>query len=149
MLVSNLMKGPIDFKIHKELPNGLGRVGTIKTPHGEIQTPAFVAVGTKGTVKSLTPEQIRETGVQTIICNTYHLYLEPGEEKVEKMGGLHKMMNWGGPLMTDSGGFQVFSLGVAYGKGISKISHLKNEELLIPEFTAGRRRSYVQGSLKR
>ncbi len=131
------MKKPISFDIHKELPNLRGRVGTIHTPHGDIQTPAFVAVGTKGTIKSLTPEQARETGVQTIICNTYHLYLEPGDGSVKNMGGLHKMMNWSGPLMTDSGGFQVFSLGAAYGnKGISKISH-KKEELGLPEFTAG------------
>lgn len=121
------------FEMHKELSNGLGRVGTIHTPHGDIKTPAFVAVGTKGTVKSLTPEQVIEAGVQTIIANTYHLYLEPRDEKIKNMGGLHKAMNWNGPLMTDSGGFQVFSLGVAYGnKGVSKISH-KNEELLLPE----------------
>lgn len=132
-----------NFTIHKELPNGLGRVGTIHTPHGDIQTPAFVAVGTKGTVKSLTPEQIIETGVQTIIANTYHLYLEPGDEKIKNMGGLHKAMNWKGPLMTDSGGFQVFSLGVAYGKnGVSKISHKKNEELLLPA-----RNEFVEGSM--
>ncbi len=124
----------LKFEIHKELPNGLGRVGTIHTPHGDIQTPAFVAVGTKGTVKSLTPEQVKETGVQTIIANTYHLYLEPGDENIKNMGGLHKAMNWSGPLMTDSGGFQVFSLGAAYGKnGVSKISHGKTEELQLPE----------------
>ncbi|MEQ1561352.1 MAG: tRNA guanosine(34) transglycosylase Tgt [Nitrospira sp.] len=122
------------FEIHKELPNSLGRVGTIHTPHGDILTPAFVAVGTKGTVKSLTPEQVVETGVQTIISNTYHLYLEPGDEKVKEMGGLHKMMNWNHPLLTDSGGFQVFSLGVAYGqKGLGKISNKKDNELLLPE----------------
>ena len=121
------------FDIHVELPNYLGRVGTIHTPHGDIQTPAFVAVGTKGTVKSLTPELVSGTGAQVIIANTYHLYLEPGDEKIKNMGGLHKAMNWQGPLMTDSGGFQVFSLGVAYGnKNISKISH-KNEELLLPD----------------
>lgn len=123
----------LKFEIHKELENGLGRIGIIHTPHGDIETPAFVAVGTKGTVKSLTPEQIKETGVQTIIANTYHLYLEPGDESVKNMGGLHKMMNWSGPLMTDSGGFQVFSLGAAYGKnGVSKIAH-KKEELALPE----------------
>jgi queuine tRNA-ribosyltransferase len=105
---------PLKFEIHKELENGLGRVGTIHTSHGDIETPAFVAVGTKGTVKSLTPEQVKETGVQTIIANTYHLYLEPGDENIKKMGGLHKAMNWQGPLMTDSGGFQVSSLGGAY-----------------------------------
>lgn len=125
---------PLSFDIEKEIPGELGRVGTIHTPHGDIKTPAFVAVGTKGTVKSLTPEQIRETGVQTIIANTYHLYLEPGDEAVKNMGGLHKAMNWQGPLMTDSGGFQVFSLGAAYGnKGLGKISNKKTDELLLPE----------------
>ncbi len=128
------MKKPLSFEIHKELSEGLGRVGTIHTPHGDIQTPAFVAVGTKGTVKSLTPEQAKDTGVQTIICNTYHLYLEPGDESIKNMGGLHRAMNWNGPLMTDSGGFQVFSLGAAYGnKGMSKIAHKKDEELALPE----------------
>ncbi len=121
------------FDIHKELGNGLGRVGTIHTSHGDIQTPAFVAVGTKGTVKSLTPEQVKDTGAQTVISNTYHLYLEPGDLKIKNMGGLHKAMNWQGPLMTDSGGFQVFSLGVAYGRGISKVSKKIEEELLLPE----------------
>ena len=117
------------FDIHSELPNSLGRVGTIHTPHGDIQTPAFVAVGTKGTVKSLTPEQVADTGTQVIIANTYHLYLEPGDEKIKNIGGLHKAMNWSDPLMTDSGGFQVFSLGVAYGKKISKVS--KKDELIL------------------
>lgn len=122
------------FDIHKELPNSLGRVGTIHTDHGDIQTPAFVSVGTKGTVKSLTPEQLKETGSQVVIANTYHLYLEPGDEQIKKLGGLHKAMNWQGPLMTDSGGFQVFSLGVAYGnKGVSKISKKKDEELLLSD----------------
>ena len=120
------------FDIHHELPNELGRVGTVHTPHGDIATPAFVAVGTKGTVKSLTPEQVEEAGTQVVIANTYHLYLEPGDEKIKNLGGLHKVMNWNGPLMTDSGGFQVFSLGVAYGTGISKILK-KNEELILPE----------------
>ena len=122
------------FDIHKELPNSLGRVGTVHTSHGDIQTPAFVAVGTKGTVKSLTPEQLKETGSQVVIANTYHLYLEPGDEQIKNLGGLHKAMNWSGPLMADSGGFQVFSLGVAYGnKGVSKISKKKEEELLLSE----------------
>lgn len=132
---------PLSFHIEKEIPDSLGRVGKIKTFHGEILTPAFVAVGTKGTVKSLTPEQIKETGIQTIIANTYHLYLEPGDEKVKKMGGIHKMMNWQGPLMTDSGGFQVFSLGVAYGKGISKINKKSKEELLLSESAEGNEES--------
>ncbi len=124
------------FEIHKELEGSLGRVGTIHTPHGDIETPAFVAVGTKGTVKSLTPEQVFETGVQTIIANTYHLYLDPNPQRIKEMGGLHKAMNWNRPLLTDSGGFQVFSLGAAYGKGISKVSHKKDEELLLSDNTS-------------
>ena len=118
------------FSIEKELPNGLGRVGIMRTAHGKVKTPAFVAVATKGTVKSLTPEQVIDTGVQVAIANTYHLYIEPGSEKIKNLGGLHNVMNWPGPLMTDSGGFQVFSLGVAYGKGLSKILK-KNEPLLV------------------
>ena len=126
-------KKPISFKIHKELSEKMGRTGTILTPHGNIQTPAFVTVGTKGTVKALTPEQVMATGSQVVLANTYHLYLEPGDENIRDMGGLHKVMNWQGPLMTDSGGFQVFSLGVAYGKGgLGKISN-KNKELLLAE----------------
>ena len=122
----------ISFKIGEELPNSLGRVGTITTPHGEIQTPAFVAVATKGTIKSLTPEQVKDCNVQVAIANTYHLYLEPGDKEIKNLGGLHKVMNWDRPLMTDSGGFQVFSLGAAYGKGISKVLK-QNDELLLPD----------------
>jgi queuine tRNA-ribosyltransferase len=108
------------FKIDKKIPRSLGRAGVLATPHGEIQTPAFVAVGTKATIKSLTPEQVKETGSQVVLANTYHLYLEPGEKVVKKASGLHNFMNWQGPIMTDSGGFQAFSLGVAYGQNISK-----------------------------
>ena len=90
------------------------------TDHGVIQTPAFVAVGTKATVKSLTPEQVRDTGSQVVLANTYHLYLEPGDKLVKELGGLHGFMNWQGPIFTDSGGFQAFSLGVAYGSKLSK-----------------------------
>src|SRR5438105_2901632 len=104
----------LSFTIHDELPNSLGRTGTISTPHGSIQTPAFVTVGTKATVKALTPEQVRDCGAQVVLANTYHLYLEPGDERIKNLGGLQKMMNWSGPTMTDSGGFQAFSLGVAY-----------------------------------
>ena len=98
----------------------MGRAGVITTPHGEIHTPAFVAVGTKATVKSLNPEQVREAGVEVVLGNTYHLYLQPGDEIVRDAGGIGKFMNWKGPTMTDSGGFQAFSLGVAYEYGISK-----------------------------
>ncbi len=111
----------------------LGRAGVLKTPHGEILTPAFVAVGTKATVKSLSPEQVREVGTQVVLGNTYHLYLQPGDEIVRDAGGIGKFMNWPGPTMTDSGGFQVFSLGVAFGKEISKITKITDPSLLIPE----------------
>lgn len=123
----------LDFKIEKKLKGALGRAGVIKTAHGVIETPAYVVVGTKATVKSLDSEQVREAGTQVVLANTYHLYLQPGDEAVKKMGGLGKMMNWSGPTMTDSGGFQVFSLGAAYKKGISKILHPVDPSLLIPE----------------
>lgn len=112
----------IKFSIEKKLPNTLGRAGVLKTPHGKIETPAFVVVGTKGSVKSLTPEDVADLGAQVVLANTYHLYLQPGDETVRDMGGLHKMMNWTGPTMTDSGGFQAFSLGAAFGKGVSKVA---------------------------
>ncbi|OGI68310.1 hypothetical protein A2738_02530 [Candidatus Nomurabacteria bacterium RIFCSPHIGHO2_01_FULL_42_15] len=123
----------MQFKIEKKLDNSLGRVGILKTPHGDILTPAFVAVGTKATVKSLNPEQVKDVGVQVVLGNTYHLYLQPGDEIVRDAGGIGKFMNWQGPTMTDSGGFQVFSLGAAYGKDISKIVKTIDPSLLIPE----------------
>lgn len=116
------MDKPVWFTKKKNIPDALGRSGILHTPHGNIKTPAFVTVGTKATVKSLTPEQVKDLGAQVVLANTYHLYLEPGDEIVNKAGGLHSFMNWQGPTMTDSGGFQVFSLGEAYGKGVSKVA---------------------------
>ena len=104
----------------------LGRAGMLETPHGVIHTPAFVSVGTKAAVKALTPEQVKSLGAEVVLANTYHLYLEPGAERIKSFGGLHKFMNWSGPIMTDSGGFQVFSLGAAYGKQVSKVANQKN-----------------------
>ncbi len=86
------------------------RVGRIYTDHGVIDTPCFMPVGTKATVKGLNPEEVKATGAQIVLSNTYHLYLRPGHELIEKAGGLHKFMNWDGAILTDSGGFQVFSL---------------------------------------
>ncbi len=117
-----MSKRPVTFSIEKKLANGMGRVGVIQTPHGPIETPAFIAVGTKATVKATTPEQLNRLGLQSLIANTYHLYLQPGEEVVEKAGGVGKFMGWSGPTMTDSGGFQVFSLGEGFGKKISKFT---------------------------
>ena len=112
----------IKFTINKKLKGKLGRVGILETPHGKIETPAFVTVGTKATVKTLTPKQIKDLGTQVVLANTYHLYLQPGDEIVKKASGLHKFMNWDGPTMTDSGGFQAFSLGAAFGEHVSKIA---------------------------
>jgi tRNA-guanine transglycosylase len=123
----------MNFKIEKKLKDNLGRVGILETPHGIIETPAFVAVGTKSTVKSLSPEQVRDAGTQVVLGNTYHLYLQPGDEIVRDAGGIGKFMNWNGPTMTDSGGFQVFSLGAAYGKDISKVTKVTDPSLMIPE----------------
>ena len=104
----------MNFKIEKKLKNSLGRAGVLTTPHGEIRTPAFVAVGTKATVKSLNPEQVKDVGTEVVLGNTYHLYLQPGDEIVRDAGGIGKFMNWKGPTMTDSGGFQVFSFVSSY-----------------------------------
>lgn len=93
-----------------------GRVGVIHTPHGDIQTPAFIPVGTKATVKAVLPELMRESGAQALLANAYHLYLQPGADIVDESGGLGTFMNWDGPTFTDSGGFQVLSLGVGFKK---------------------------------
>lgn len=122
-----------NFKITKKLDGTLARVGEIHTPHGVIHTPSFVTVGTKATVKALTPEQVVDLGAQVVLANTYHLYLEPGDAIVAKHGGFPKMMNWTGPTMTDSGGFQVFSLGAAMGKGVTKVATEEAIENYIPE----------------
>jgi len=110
-----------NFEIKKKLV-GLGRAAVYSTPHGDIQTPAFVTVGTKAAVKGLTPEMIKDLGGQVFLANTYHLYLAPGDDIVVKSGGLHQFSNWSGPMMTDSGGFQVLSLGSAFGTNVSKIA---------------------------
>jgi queuine tRNA-ribosyltransferase len=101
-------RGPFAFSVSAR--DGRARAGRLRTPHGAAATPAFMAVGTAGTVKALTPEQVRRTGTEIVLCNTYHLALRPGERVVERLGGLHRFMGWDGPILTDSGGFQVFSL---------------------------------------
>ncbi len=111
---------PINFKIEKELPNSMARAGVLSTPHGDIETPSFTVVATKATAKGVDQALWPKLNVQGIIANTYHLYLSPGEDLVAKAGGIHKFMNFKGPVMTDSGGFQVFSLGVAFGHKLSK-----------------------------
>ncbi|HYM65066.1 MAG TPA: tRNA guanosine(34) transglycosylase Tgt, partial [Candidatus Sulfotelmatobacter sp.] len=116
----------ISFKITKKDKKTKARAGIIKTPHGNIETPIFIPVGTNGTVKSVSPRDLQEMGAQVILANTYHLHLRPGEDLVKKFGGLSKFMSWGGPTMTDSGGFQVFSLGIGLEHGVGKL--LREEE---------------------
>ena len=104
------MKQAITYELLHEDKNSGARRGIVHTPHGDIQTPVFMPVGTQATVKSMTPEELKELGAQIILSNTYHLYLRPGENIVKEAGGLHKFMNWDRPILTDCGGFQVFSL---------------------------------------
>jgi queuine tRNA-ribosyltransferase len=99
---------PYRFTLHGQ--DGSARFGTISTPRGEIRTPAFMPVGTAATVKAMYPDQVKAVGVDVVLANTYHLMLRPGAERVAALGGLHKFMNWPGPILTDSGGFQVMSL---------------------------------------
>ncbi|MEK7144864.1 MAG: tRNA guanosine(34) transglycosylase Tgt [Patescibacteria group bacterium] len=127
------------FKIEQRVARSSGksgaRAGTLTTPHGVIRTPAFVPVGTKANVKGILPSALVELGAEVVLANTYHLYLQPGEKIVQDAGGLGKFMNWSGPTMTDSGGFQVFSLGAAFGKTITKFTRLnlvKNEPVVTP-----------------
>lgn len=112
----------LKFTIQKKLEGTLARAGIIETPNGSIQTPAFVTVGTKAAVKALTAQQVRDLGAQVVLANTYHLYLQPGSDIIQKAGGFGKFMDWHGPTMTDSGGFQAFSLGAAFGSSVSKVT---------------------------
>lgn len=112
----------ISFTIEKRASRRRARAGTITTPHGVIHTPCFAPVGTKANVKGILPSALTALGAEVVLANTYHLYLQPGEKIVQDAGGLGKFMGWQGPTMTDSGGFQVFSLGAAFGKTISKFT---------------------------
>jgi queuine tRNA-ribosyltransferase len=120
---------------------GLARLGTLTTPHGAIDTPQFMPVGTQATVKALTPGDLRTAGVQVILANTYHLSLRPGHERIARLGGLHRFMGWDGPILTDSGGFQVFSLahlGRVDEDGVTFASHLDgSSQRLTPERAVG------------
>ena len=116
-----------------ESPDGrpLGRAGVIHTPHGDIQTPAFIPVGTKATVKAMLPETVTQLGGQAVLANAYHLFLQPGSDIVDEAGGFGKFMNWHGPTFTDSGGFQVMSLGVGFKKVISMTETAHSETEVI------------------
>ncbi|MEK7509142.1 MAG: tRNA guanosine(34) transglycosylase Tgt [Patescibacteria group bacterium] len=116
------------FTILKQSRKSRARLGVIKTPHGEIETPAFIPVATRATIRTLDSREVAEVGSQALIANTYHLHLAPGEKIVQKAGGIHGYMHWDKPLMTDSGGFQVFSLGFGKDHGIGKILKEKQEK---------------------
>ena len=127
--------GKFSFEIHAN--DGAARRGTVKTPRGDIRTPAFMPVGTAATVKAMTPESVRETGADILLGNTYHLMLRPGADRMERLGGLHRFMNWNRPILTDSGGFQVMSLaglrkltedGVTFASHVDGSKHLLSPE---------------------
>ena len=125
------------FTIDHQDSHSQARVGRMRTAHGEVRTPVFMPVGTQGTVKALIPEELQDMGVEMILGNTYHLYLRPGHDRIERLGGLHSFMHWPGPILTDSGGYQVFSLGALRKispEGISFRSHLDgSSHFLSPE----------------
>ncbi|MET0154494.1 MAG: tRNA guanosine(34) transglycosylase Tgt [Rickettsiales bacterium] len=129
------MSNSFSFSLHAT--DGFARAGLLKTAHGEIRTPIFMPVGTQATVKAMTPGMIRDAGAQVILGNTYHLMLRPGAERVEKLGGLRRFMGWDGPILTDSGGFQVMSLsGLAKvtEHGVEFASHIDgSRHMLSPE----------------
>lgn len=127
------VKRPFYFEVRQRLHGTLARSGVIHTPHGDIKTPAFVVVGTKASVKSMTPEQVRGTGAQAMLANAYHLYLQPGPELIEQAGGLAKFTHWNGPTFTDSGGFQVLSLGSGFKKTLSmEVEGVSADDVIAP-----------------
>lgn len=127
----------VKYELIKTCKQTGARLGRLHTPHGVIETPIFMPVGTQATVKSMTPEELKEIGSQIILSNTYHLYMRPGHDLIERAGGLHKFMNWDKPILTDSGGFQVFSLGPLRKikeEGVEFRSHLDgSKHFLSPE----------------
>lgn len=127
----------VTFDIKTKCKQTAARTGTLHTPHGDINTPVFMPVGTQATVKAMTPRQVEEAGAEIVLANTYHLYLRPGYDIVQEAGGLHKFMAWDKPILTDSGGFQVFSLGALRKiteHGVKFSSHLDgSKHMLTPE----------------
>lgn len=127
----------VTYELIKTDPRTKARRGRVTTPHGTIETPVFMPVGTAATVKAMRPEQVEETGAEIILSNTYHLYLRPGHEIVREAGGLHRFMNWNKSILTDSGGFQVFSLGAMRKiseEGVQFRSHIDgSKHMLTPE----------------
>jgi len=129
------------LEIHHGEPGGQARVGVLDTPHGAVRTPAFMPVGTRGSVKGLWPQQVRDSGADIILANTYHLALRPGAELIEQLGGLHRFIGWDGPILTDSGGYQVFSLAELNhitDDGVKFRSHIDGQWLYLDAVSATR-----------
>ncbi|MGB0935473.1 MAG: tRNA guanosine(34) transglycosylase Tgt [Alphaproteobacteria bacterium] len=137
------------FEITFQSPNSMARLGRLSTPHGVVETPAFIFCATKAAIKGATPKQMKEADTQIILSNTYHLMLQPGGDLVQKMGGLHKFMGWDGPMLTDSGGYQIFSLG--HGSVSQEIKGKRSGEkrrTLVKITEEGARfKSYIDGSM--
>ena len=133
------MPTPLTFTLHKTCPRSAARRGTVSTPHGDIRTPVYMPVGTQATVKAMTPNELEALGADIILANTYHLHLRPGEDLVREAGGLHRFMAWPHPILTDSGGFQVFSLAALRKireEGVAFQSHLDGSKRFIsPEIS--------------
>lgn len=149
------MQTALDFTITHRLGGRLGRVGILQTPHGTIKTPAFIPVGTQATLKSLTPEQLEATGAQACLVNAYHLYLRPGHDTIDEAGGVQQFMNWHKPTFSDSGGFQVMSLGVGFkkvidmsGSGSGNVTN-KKDKLATIDDDGVTFKSHLDGSLHR
>lgn len=145
----------LEFSISHRLNGRHGRAGKITTPHGSIETPAFIPVGTKATLKALTPEQLKATGAQSVLVNAYHLYLRPGHDLIDRAGGIHEFMNWPGPTFSDSGGFQVMSLGVGFKKVVDmdgtpdQNNTKKKDKLAWIDNDGVRFKSHLDGSVHR
>jgi queuine tRNA-ribosyltransferase len=142
----------------RDVERGPARLGTLRTAHGSVRTPAFVVVATQASVKGVSAEAAARAGTQLLFANTYHLYLRPGAEVVARHGGLHRFMNWRGPILTDSGGFQVFSLGASIEHGVGKVASIFPGERSAPRLAGGgsrvrisdqgvRFKSHIDGSL--
>ncbi len=137
------------FQITYRDPNTKARLGTLSTPHGSIETPHFIFCGTKAAIKALSIPQIKDVGAGMILANTYHLMLQPGADLVEKMGGLHKFMRWDGPMLTDSGGFQIFAMGegTVADELKSRQKTKRARTLLKIDETGATFRSYLDGAI--
>jgi queuine tRNA-ribosyltransferase len=136
----------LEFKVLKKSPTSKARLAEIRAPHGQFETPVFMPVGTQGSVKAVSSEDMEEMGIKIILANTYHLYLRPGHRIVEKLGGLHRFMNWDRPILTDSGGFQVYSLSklrTISEEGVTFQSHLDGS----PHFIGPKEAMVIQQAL--